>query len=161
MPRRRTLAVPRGLRILPATAALCEALAGSLRPTDAAEAIAVHGDAALAVHASLAASAVAWIALDEISPICGWGVGNRTLLGGIGIPWCLTTARVELYRRPFAVLSKAWVEAMRLRYDRLENWVDPRHERAVRWLGWLGFAIGPALDHPAFRSPMRPFWMDC
>jgi hypothetical protein len=48
---------------------------------------------------------------------------------------------------------------MRAAYPQLENHVDARNRRALRWLGWLGFTIEAPAPWGVEGRPFHRFWM--
>lgn len=113
-------------------------------PADAAEVWAMGRKTPLeALEASAKVSRETFVGLADHEPICAFGIGQRTLMDNVGIPWLLGTPEIRKHPRPFLNLSKHWIDAAMwsYSYERLENWVDVRHTRAVKWLKWLGFTI--------------------
>ena len=111
------------------------------------------------VRDALERSRRAWVALDgEGAFVAAFGVADATVIGGHGLTWCLTSERIARHPRRAALLSRAWVAAMRAEYHTLSGWCDAKHTTAVRWLRWLGFTVlppqpyGAGLFHPYFWS---------
>lgn len=92
-------------------------------------------------------------------PIALWGVGPLSLIDGRGCPWLLASDAFETLGLDIARLSRPLLARMRNLYPRLENRVDARHTRAVRWLSWLGFAIDPAMAWGVEGRPFHRFWI--
>lgn len=92
-------------------------------------------------------------------PIALWGVGPLSLLEGRGCPWLLAADAFEVLGSDIARLSRPLLAGMRDHYPHLENRVDARHARAVRWLSWLGFTIDPATPWGVERRPFHRFWI--
>lgn len=92
-------------------------------------------------------------------PIALWGIGPLSLVEGKGCPWLLASDAFETFGPDIARLSRPLLARMRNLYPRLENRVDARHTRAVRWLSWLGFAIDPAMAWGVEGRPFHRFWM--
>lgn len=92
-------------------------------------------------------------------PIALWGIGPLSLVEGRGCPWLLASDAFETLGLDVARLSRPLVAEMRNLYPRLENRVDARHLKAVRWLSWLGFAIDPARAWGVEGRPFHRFWM--
>jgi hypothetical protein len=86
-------------------------------------------------------SAAAWTGMINDKPIVMFGVTPLDILGGIGSPWLLGTDEVLKYGFTFLRLSKRYVPRMLEMFPVLSNYVDARHERAIRWLRWLGFKL--------------------
>ena len=131
------------IKIEAATLAHAEAMAPHLRDADAAEVIALGVTPLYALVESVRGSLVSWVALEDGEPICIWGVSAVDALGQAGCPWLLTTPAVERHKRLFMVTSRVFMLSIAAMFPRLENYVDPRHKKAVRWLAWLGFRLDP------------------
>lgn len=77
-------------------------------------------------------------------PVCIFGVSpsyDTTALSRKGSPWLLGTDEMEQHALPFLYHSRDVVASMLQEYDYLENYVDARNEKSIKWLSWLGFDI--------------------
>jgi hypothetical protein len=93
---------------------------------------------------SLNRSVAAWTAMvDDSRPICMFGVTPVDILAGVGSPWLLGTDEVKNHATTFLRLCKGYVAKMLELFPHLVNYVDARHEVAIRWLKWLGFRFDP------------------
>ncbi len=99
------------------------------------------------------------IAQPTAPPIALWGVGPLSLIDGRGCPWLLASDAFEALGLDIARLSRPLLARMRTLYPRLENRIDGRQTRAVRWLSWLGFTIDPAKAWGVEGRPFHRFWM--
>ena len=138
-----------------------DSLGDRLRAADVEEIRAASGLApAEALRRSYELSSHVW-AVREFSglPIALWGVGPLSLVEGRGCPWLLATDAFEGLGPDIARLSRPLMAAMRDLYPHLENRVDARHTRAVRWLSWLGFTIDPAKAWGVEGRPFHRFWI--
>ena len=138
-----------------------QSLGSRLRAADIEEIRAASGLApAEALCRSCDFSTHVW-AVREIDgdPIALWGVGPVSLVEGKGCPWLLASDAFESFGPDIARLSRSLLAAMRDLYPRLENHVDARHARAVRWLSWLGFTIEPAMPWGVEGRPFHRFWI--
>lgn len=97
-----------------------------------------------ALKDSLDRSVAAWTGLVKDEPVCMWGVTPLDILGGLGSPWLLGTDELRKYGFTFLRECKSRLPAMLELFPLLVNYVDARHERAIRWLKWLGFRLDPA-----------------
>jgi hypothetical protein len=138
------------IQIVPATEAHARAMAPHLRAADADEVLALGFAPDDALVESVRASFEAWTALVDGRPMCMWGLTAPMIMDVVGVPWLLTTPEIERHRRAFLVGSRRMVAEMLAVFPRLENWVDPRHTKAVRWLRWLGFTV----EAPAPYGPL-------
>lgn len=143
-----------------ATTADLERIAANMDPADAAEVWATaHLTPAEALTASVAASRDPWVGRVNGEAVCAFGVSQRTILDDKGIPWLLGTPEIREHARVFLRVSKQWVAAQAERFATLENFVDSRHTRAVKWLSWLGFTIEPAQPFGPDGVPFHHFHM--
>jgi hypothetical protein len=132
-----------------------------LRAADVEEIRAVSGLAPIeALRRSYDFSTHVWAvrAVDGWT-IALWGVGPLSLVEGRGCPWLLAADAFEDLGRDIARLSRPLLAGMRDYYPRLENRVDARHARAVRWLSWLGFTIEPPVPWGIEGRPFHRFWI--
>ncbi|MGQ0585441.1 MAG: hypothetical protein ACT4O6_26165 [Reyranella sp.] len=101
-----------------------------------------------------------WAVRDlDGSPIALWGVGPLSLIQGRGCPWLLASDGFEQLGLDIARLSRPLVVSMRTLYPRLENHIDARQTKAVRWLSWLGFTIDSPTAWGVEGRPFHRFWM--
>jgi hypothetical protein len=145
----------------PASRSDADSLSDRLRAADVEEIRAASGLApAEALRRSYEFSSHVW-AVREFDglPIALWGVGPLSLVEGRGCPWLLATDAFEGLGPDIARLSRPLMAAMRDLYPYLENRVDTRHTKAVRWLSWLGFTIDPAKAWGVEGRPFHRFWI--
>ncbi len=150
-----------GVEFRPAEPLHAELLAPTLRPEDAAEVWASDGLAPLpALTRCLALSSEAYLGTVDGEPAALFGVRRLSLTSRAGTPWLLTGAAVETRPKAFLRASRGVLETWRQDYDWLGNWVDARHLKAKRWLGWLGFTLHPARPYGVLGLPFHPFDME-
>ena len=117
-------------------------IANYMRKADRDEVIAVVGkvDMRALLARCVHASSHCWVASDG-EPVAIFGVAPQT--PGVGSPWLIgTDALVEPAMQLALVRDVRWYIAQWLTlYPRLENFVDVRNERSVRWLEHVGFKI--------------------
>lgn len=144
-----------------ATSADAECLAPRLRAADVEEIRAASGTTpAEALHRAFGLSTHAWALRDTTGqPLALWGVGPHSLLAGRGCPWLLAADAFEAFGPDIARLSRPFLAGMRELYPQLENRVDARHARSVRWLSWLGFTIDPAMPWGVEGRAFHRFWI--
>lgn len=147
---------------LPATWAHAEELAEHIRPADEAEVWATNHQTPI----TAVANCIAWtpepktICADS-QVVCLFGVAeNGSILSTTGVPWMLTTENAPKHDSYLLRQSQTHVSQMKRRYNRLENYVDARNSRALRWLGWLGFEIHPAAPFGVDSLPFHLFTWD-
>lgn len=122
-----------------------------IRPEDKAEFwAAAKVDPKDALRASLGD---AWACLVDGEPVAVFGVTPPALLGGAAMPWLVGSVNLNprLLVKPARAILAGWD------YERLENWVDARNTKAIRWLRWLGFTIHPAEPYGVMGLPFHRF----
>lgn len=146
----------------PASRSDADSLGVRLRAADIEEVRAASGLAPVeALRRSYDLSTHVWAARAQpiAPPIALWGVGPLSLIDGKGCPWLLASDDFETHGLVIARLSRPLLDRMRTLYPRLENRVDARHTKAMRWLSWLGFAIDPATAWGVEGRPFHRFWI--
>lgn len=83
-----------------------------------------------------------------------------SLLGGVGVPWLISTIHVQAHARAFLRVCKPEVQQMLTRHPHLMNYVDARNTSAIRWLKWLGFKFESAAPYGARRFLFHKFTMN-
>lgn len=126
-----------------------------LRAEDAAEVMIFGLCGEDAIMHSMRGSLLCECLTVDGEPAAVVGIALESFTGGAGCPWMLTTPAVERYPRAFARLTRTLLARGLLMTDRLENVIDARYTRAIRWLEWLGFTVEP--EHAA---GLRRFWME-
>ncbi len=150
-----------GFAIDMATAADVVELGPNLRAADVEEVRAASGFGAIdALGRSFDFSTHVWVVRDIGGhPLALWGVGPLSLVEGRGCPWLLASDAFEALGADIARLSRPLLAGMRELYPRLENHVDTRHAKSVRWLQWLGFTIEPASPWGVENRPFHRVWI--
>ena len=88
-----------------------------------------------------------------------FGDAPYSLLGGLGVPWLISTVHVERYPRAFLAVCKSEVAEMLTRHPELINYVDVRNTVAIRWLRWLGFTFDEPEPYGPNQMMFQRFWM--
>lgn len=83
-----------------------------------------------------------------------------SLLGGVGVPWLISTIHVHKHPRAFLQVCKPEVQQMLTRHHHLMNYVDARNTVAIRWLKWLGFKFESAAPYGARRFLFHKFTLN-
>ncbi len=91
-------------------------------------------------------------------PVCIYGLGVGSMLGGMARPWLMGTDVIDFHCMTFLRANRAVVREWATRYD-LENYVDARHTKAIRWLRWLGFKLDAPEAFGPFGMPFHRFEM--
>jgi hypothetical protein len=84
-----------------------------------------------------------WLVDNKVAAIIG--ISQTGLLSDKACPWCICSDEIKKFPKLFLRGSWIWTQAALKRYKWLENIVDARHKRSIRWLKWLGFTIYPAV----------------
>lgn len=119
-----------------------EEMAPLMRAEEVAEVYAAFGDSPReALEVSIRISDARTARLD--GKIVGiFGVMPINLLDGVVSPWLLTTGEVDKHPRPFLRACREVITEYRARYALMENMVDARYAKSLRWAKWLGFEVG-------------------
>jgi hypothetical protein len=130
------------LTIEPATVALAMGMAPMMREADVAEVRAAGNlSPQEALEASVRWSSQSYAARFDGELACIFGVGYASFLSGVGIPWLLGTSLLLRYPHAFHRASQAFVAAWLEEFTSLEQMVDVRNVRSLRWLRHLGFTV--------------------
>ena len=112
-----------------------------------------------AIAESIALSVACWTATLDGIPIGSFGVTSISLMGGVGSPWLLGSTECDRVIVPFVRLTRVYIPLMLSLFPRLENLVDVRNVKSIRWLKRLGFTFRDAIPHPHSGAPFHPFEM--
>lgn len=140
------------IRIVPARPAHVRTIARRMRSADVEEIRAASGKTSgQALSFSLRKSSSAWTVMIDGRPEIMFGVGDISVLAGVGAPWLLGTDEVERHYVAFARQSVNLRDQLLARYPVLRNVVDERNRVSIRWLRWLGCSFSEPIDlggHP-------------
>lgn len=130
-------------------------IAARIRPADREEIWALYRQTPQeCLIDSFRLSHLAWTGLINGVPVCMTGVVQLERDGRAGRPWMIGTDLLDQHQKIFLRRCAAQVETMQMCFDSLENVVDSRNERAVKWLCWLGFSFSAP-------EPMGPDQIPC
>lgn len=150
-------------KIMPATIEHAESLKNRLRQNDVEEIYAASGlDASKALLQSWRLSEVSYVGLMDNLPIAIFGAARRTLISEDGIPWMLGSEELNSKRVIIEVGRRSiyYVNEMKRRFKRLENWIDARQTKSIKWLKWCGFTIDEAKPYGFLGMPFHYFWSE-
>jgi hypothetical protein len=134
------------------TAGHVEELAQTMCDEDVAECWAfAHMMPLEALEASVAGSRDTLTGVADGKVLCIFGVGQFHALDFVGYPWMLGSVELPKHATAFLRGSHGWFREITKMYSYLENYVDVRNHRAIRWLKWMGFQV----DAPAPHGPDR------
>lgn len=90
-------------------------------------------------------------------PLAAFGDVCHSPLGGVGIPWLVSTDHITKHARGFLRVCRPLVADMLTRHLVLINYVDDRNTAAIRWLEWLGFEMSEPMPAGVRGLPFRQF----
>jgi hypothetical protein len=94
-----------------------------------------------AIMRGLASSTRTWTARADGLILAVLGIEPVSAITGLGRPWMIGTEALETYAIATIRASRPALTIMHQMYPRLENWVDARNLKSIRWLRWLGFKV--------------------
>lgn len=121
-------------------------LAREIRPDDLRELQAATDLPVYDVVMEGIAAGPAWSCYVNSELLAVWGVVPKpptTLCLPSGWGWLLTTNLVEKHRKLFWDLTKQLLWDLLRYWHTLENFIDVRYEKALRWGKYLGFQFDP------------------
>jgi hypothetical protein len=92
-------------------------------------------------------------------PLAAFGDACQSPLGGVGIPWLVSTDHITAHARGFLRVCRPLVADMLTRHQVLINYVDARNVAAIRWLEWLGFEMSEPMPAGVRGLPFKQFSM--
>lgn len=139
---------------------LVRVLSENMTRDDRIEVMLSHGHTAQdAIEKGLEVSKFTTVGCVGDDVCCIFGVTEKSLLTRHGIPWMLTTDKMELHKRILMEGSIDVVNEMKRHFNHLENYVYVENKRSVRWLKWLGFEFDEPEPHGKYQQPfMRFYW---
>jgi hypothetical protein len=145
-------------QVVETTAAHVAELAQTMCDADVAEAwAAAHMMPLEALEASVAGSRDTLTGLADGKVLCIFGVGQLHALAFVGYPWMLGSVELPKHTAAFIRGSRGWFREITKIYPYLENYVDIRNHRAIRWLKWMGFQVDAPIPHGPDRMPFHKF----
>jgi len=143
----------------PAVLADAQWFAPLLREEERQEILAERVDIVAALERAIRMSDYAVISYIDGEPAGIWGVAHISLLSGETVPWALTTPVIEKKPKAFYRECKRIIKTMQALYGSLDNYVDGRHRKALRWAERLGFKVGVAVPVGKDRIPFHKISM--
>lgn len=148
--------------IIPAQPEHVELIAGDARQADIDELWAsceITPEAAL--WKGLYLSTHAWTGFANGDAVCMFGATPSSLVSGRGYAWMVGTNALDRHAREFLINCKPQIQRMKSMYNLLENHIDARNTRAIRWLRWLGFTIHEQRPFGPHGAMFHYFSMEC
>ena len=147
------------IEIAPAEYMHLLALAPLMRTGDRCEVMAAGMTPLKALWRSWRASMISKAAFVDGEIAAVWGMAGSPL-SGVGNPWLLTSPTVEKVPRAFLEISRDEVRHMLTLCPVLVGLVDPTYYKAVRFLKFLGYALGDPIGYGPHKALFLPFRME-
>lgn len=137
-------------------------LQSSMRSQDIDEVMAAVGNIDKALRLSLLGSLLCKSVRCDDGLVCVYGVAAIDIAGGIGMPWMLGTTLLDgKHKRAVLQIGRECLSTMsELFPERLENHVDVRNVKSIRWLRWLGFSFCDPEPFGVAGLPFCRFYME-
>ena len=141
----------------------CAELAVTLRTADRRELEAASSAPPLIILLdAIRDSSECWTLLHSGRVMAMWGVVPRedfSLLGRVGSAWLLTSDLVEMFPKTFMSVCMRELSELLDRWDGVFNFIDVRHEKAIRWAERLGFRLADPAPYGEQGLPFQGFWL--
>lgn len=110
-----------------------------------------------AVLLTVSHAVAVWTCMVDGEPAAIFGITRRSRLSTVGVPWLLSTDRLN--RVPMAVMrrSKVYFDRMMRAFPVMENHVLAENTSTVGWLKWLGFDMEEPRPYGAFGAAFIRF----
>lgn len=149
------------LRLYPPSDFLLNGVAMDIDPADAEELKASTGGESIMETLVLSRdlSFECYVGVIDDTPVAVFGIALADIDGTTGCPWAVFTNAMREYPKELMTASRTVVSRWRQMFPFLENHVDSRNTRAIRWLRRLGFTVhehaaDPSIE-PFYRFEMR------
>lgn len=109
------------------------------------------------MRVGLSVSTLAWMAWIDDKPFCLFGVGPVSILSGYGVPWLVGTNQIDQHARSFVKPCREYVQKMKEVFPRMENHVDARNKKVIKWLEMIGFRMNEPKPFGPKRLPFHKF----
>lgn len=135
-------------------------LSEHMRGQDVAEVTASHGtNMHYIIKSCVRRSNDAWALLVDKKLMFIAGIGEVSLLGGVGAPWLLGTDLITQHPKIFLRYTRELISEVMQTHNCLANYVDVRNSAAIRYLKHMGFRFGEAVPYGLMQLPFYPFEM--
>ncbi len=112
-----------------------------------------------AMRRSFEKSPLCWTALKDGKPIAMFGAACQSVMSVHGSPWMLGSDGLTRAVIGIGRFSRYYVARMKQRFSILENYIDARQTRSIRWLKWCGFNVDKPEPIGLHGEPFHRFWM--
>lgn len=129
----------------------------NLLPADRQEILAMGFDPEWAIRNSVLTSLECVAIRGDGRLACLTGICETLALDPKVHPWLLSTDMILEFPRKTLVYSKRILSRWQLTHPYMTNYVDARHDRAIRWLVWLGARLTFEEHFGPYRRPFYKF----
>ena len=132
-------------------------VAQDIEPSDAEELRSSTGvdDIMAILAASRDVSFECYVATIDGRPVAVYGLSMLDHHGTFGCPWAVFTTHMRKYPKLLMRRSQDIVSRWKKMFPFLENYVDTRNKRSIRWLKRLGFEMKETVNTEAGDQFMR------
>jgi hypothetical protein len=136
-------------------------LSTRLRKSDIEEVYASHEmDAGIALKEAFVRSSMCWTGLNGDRPVAMFGCNAPSVMATSASPWMLGTDELDRAAIGIGRASLYYINKMLERYDYLENFIDARQKKSIRWLKWCGFTIEEPFPVGRHGEMFHRFWKE-
>jgi hypothetical protein len=101
-----------------------------------------------------------WAGFADGDLIAIFGVHVKSSLSGYGIPWMISTKKIEKHGKLFLRYCRPVFKRMCVNINYLCNYVHDRNDVAKAWLDWLGFELKEPRPYGSKGELFRKFVMN-
>lgn len=97
------------------------------------------------------------------SPVCIYGVVNKSVFTTEGSVWMLGTDELRRHAVRFLRMNKesSEIDLITKGFDYVDNWCHNENKITIKWLQWLGFNVRDKAEPKGFKGEdFRYFWKD-
>lgn len=139
------------------TKAHLEHIAANMNPLDVQEVHASGGFTPIeALETSVEMSDECFVVLVDGEPHCAFGVCSVEEVPFVGIPWLLSTGKLDEWKTQFLRESRRRIAEWMKEYALLTQMCDARHVESHGWLVFLGFQVSEVI--PDYGQDKLPFY---
>lgn len=138
-----------------------ESLGSRLRWSDIQEILASSGRVpSIALKEAFLRSDMCWTAFKGELPIAMFGCLARSVMSTSASPWMLGSDELDRAGVGIGRFSRYYIDKMNDRFSFLENYIDARQAKSIRWLRWCGFRIENPEPIGLHGEMFHRFWKD-
>jgi len=83
-----------------------------------------------------------WVGRVDDEIVCAFGVIPPCVLSNTAYLWSVTTDKVEQHKFLFVRYSQRMIERIHAEFPKIIGHANPKDQRSIRWLKWLGATFG-------------------